>query len=57
LFSYGQAGPSGWNPYGHQGHSMTSKVMEATMSDLIFLSVIAIAFLALFAYARGLSRL
>jgi hypothetical protein len=36
---------------------MTSKAMEATMSDLIFLSVIAIAFLALFAYARGLSRL
>jgi hypothetical protein len=36
---------------------MTSKAMEATMSDLIFLSVIAIAFLGLFAYARGLSRL
>ena len=36
---------------------MTSKPWRATMSDLIFLSVVVIAFLALFAYARGLSRL
>jgi hypothetical protein len=36
---------------------MTSTTLGAAMSDLIFLTVVAIAFLALFAYARGLSRL